>query len=59
MADTQTNHPVQRETEDCREAGQALPEYAMVLALVSLTAVGLTPVGQWVAARLQELSAAF
>jgi Flp pilus assembly pilin Flp len=41
------------------EAGQALVEYGLVLAIVTLTALGLTPVGQWVAARLAEVTAAF
>jgi Flp pilus assembly pilin Flp len=40
------------------EAGQALAEYALILALVSIMAVGLTPVGQWVAVRLTDLAAA-
>jgi Flp pilus assembly pilin Flp len=40
------------------EAGQALAEYAVILAFVSITAVGLTPVGQWVAIRLADLAAA-
>jgi hypothetical protein len=40
------------------EAGQALSEYALILAFVSITAVGLTPVGQWVAVRLADLAAA-
>jgi Flp pilus assembly pilin Flp len=41
-----------------RERGQALAEYALILAFVSITAVALTPVGQWVAVRLTELAAA-
>jgi Flp pilus assembly pilin Flp len=40
------------------EAGQALVEYALILALVSLTAIGLTPVGQWLATRFADLAAA-
>jgi Flp pilus assembly pilin Flp len=40
------------------EAGQALVEYALILALVSLTAIGLTPVLQWLAARFADLAAA-
>jgi Flp pilus assembly pilin Flp len=40
------------------EAGQALAEYALILAFVSITAVALTPVGQWVAVRLTDLAAA-
>jgi len=45
-------------TEGSREAGQALAEYALILAFVSITAVALTPVGQWVAVRLTDLAAA-
>jgi Flp pilus assembly pilin Flp len=41
-----------------QEAGQALAEYALILAFVSITAVALTPVGQWVAVRLTDLAAA-
>ena len=40
------------------EEGQALAEYALILAFVSITAVALTPVGQWVAVRLTGLAAA-
>jgi Flp pilus assembly pilin Flp len=40
------------------ETGQALAEYALILAFVSITAVALTPVGQWVAVRLSDLAAA-
>jgi len=38
------------------EEGQSLVEYAMVLGLVSIMAVGLTPVGQWVALRLGDVA---
>jgi Flp pilus assembly pilin Flp len=41
-----------------REAGQALVEYALILAFVSITAIALTPVGQWVSVRLTDLAAA-
>jgi Flp pilus assembly pilin Flp len=41
------------------ETGQALVEYALILAFVSVTAIALTPVGQWVSVRLSGLAAAF
>jgi Flp pilus assembly pilin Flp len=41
------------------EAGQALVEYGLILVLVSIIAVGLTPLGQWVADHLAEVKAAF
>ena len=41
-----------------REEGQALVEYALILALVSLTALGVSPLGGWLVARFSELSAA-
>ena len=40
------------------ERGQALVEYALILGLISIVAVGLTPVGQWVSIRLGDLAAA-
>jgi Flp pilus assembly pilin Flp len=40
------------------EAGQALAEYALILAFVSITAVGITPLGQWVASRLGDVASA-
>lgn len=40
------------------EKGQALAEYALILAAVSIMAVGLTPVGQWCAVRISELAGA-
>jgi Flp pilus assembly pilin Flp len=40
------------------ESGQALAEYALVLALVSLTALGLTPVGQWLSTQLTDIASA-
>jgi Flp pilus assembly pilin Flp len=41
-----------------REEGQALVEYALILALVSLVAFGVSPMGSWLVARFSELSAA-
>lgn len=40
------------------ERGQTLVEYGLILMFVSITAMGLTPLGQWVAARLATLAAA-
>jgi Flp pilus assembly pilin Flp len=56
--DTTTNTAPGEPSSSGPEAGQALAEYALILALVSLMAVGLTPVGQWVAVRLSDLAAA-
>jgi Flp pilus assembly pilin Flp len=42
----------------CNEAGQALVEYALILAFVSIMAVGITPLGQWVAGRLGDVASA-
>jgi Flp pilus assembly pilin Flp len=41
-----------------RENGQALVEYALILALISLSALGVSPLGTWAVARFSELSAA-
>jgi Flp pilus assembly pilin Flp len=40
------------------ERGQALTEYALILAFVSIVGVGLTPMGQWVALRLGDIAGA-
>jgi Flp pilus assembly pilin Flp len=56
--DTTTNTAPSKRSSSGPEAGQGLAEYAMILALVSIMAVGLTPVGQWVAVRLTDLAAA-
>jgi Flp pilus assembly pilin Flp len=40
------------------ERAQTLVEYGLILMFVSITAIGLTPLGQWVAARLTNLAVA-
>jgi Flp pilus assembly pilin Flp len=40
------------------EEGQTLVEYALILMFVSIVALGLTPLGTWLAARFSDLSAA-
>jgi Flp pilus assembly pilin Flp len=53
-----TNTSPREQRSAGHEAGQALAEYALILAFVSVTAVALTPVGEWVAVRLTGLAAA-
>jgi Flp pilus assembly pilin Flp len=58
MWNTETdNSPAEPGRIRCEE-GQALAEYALILAAVSLMALGLTPVGQWCAVRFAELASA-
>jgi Flp pilus assembly pilin Flp len=40
------------------EAGQALTEYALILALVSLVAMGLSPIGQLLSTKITEIASA-
>jgi Flp pilus assembly pilin Flp len=40
------------------EQGQTLVEYGLILMFVSITALALTPLGQWVALRLTNLAVA-
>ena len=49
--------PVEQGRIRCEE-GQALVEYALILAFVSIMAVALTPVGQWISIRLGNLAGA-
>ena len=62
-----TDIDISNETEDTSndeqqglrsELGQALTEYALILGFVSITVLGLTPVGPWVAQQLNQLAAA-
>ena len=58
MCDTHTETPPATEGRLRSELGQTLVEYGLILMFVSITAFGLTPLGQWVAARLSGLAAA-
>ncbi len=49
--------PVMHRRLRCERA-QTLVEYGLILMFVSITALGLTPLGQWVALRLTNLAAA-
>lgn len=40
------------------ERGQTLVEYGLILMFVSITALGLTPLGGWVAAALNSVAVA-
>jgi Flp pilus assembly pilin Flp len=58
MCDTHTEtSPAPKGRLRC-EQGQTLVEYGLILMFVSITAIGLTPLGQWVATRLANLAAA-
>ena len=54
--DTETSPAIYRRL--CCERGQTLVEYGLILMFVSITALGLTPLGQWIATRLAGLAAA-
>jgi Flp pilus assembly pilin Flp len=58
MCDTDTNtSPTFLGRLRC-EMGQTLVEYGLILMFVSITALGLSPLGQWLAARLTNLAIA-
>lgn len=58
MNTTETNTTTVEEHVIRSEQGQSLVEYAMILALVSITAFGLTPLGAWIALRLGSVASA-
>lgn len=58
MHDTDTHTPPAAKGRLRCEKGQTLVEYGLILMFVSITALGLTPLGQWVATRLAGLAAA-
>jgi Flp pilus assembly pilin Flp len=58
MNDIDTNTSSIERSSSRSEAGQALVEYALILACVSIMAAALTPIGQWVALRLTDLAVA-
>jgi Flp pilus assembly pilin Flp len=41
-----------------REDGQALVEYALILVLVSVTALGISPLGTWLVGQFGEVATA-
>jgi Flp pilus assembly pilin Flp len=60
MVNTETHTAAieDRQNRSPLEAGQALVEYGLILAFVSVTAVTVTPIGAGVAARFAEIAAA-
>ena len=58
MRDTETNSSAGRLARLRCEKGQTLVEYGLILMFVSISALALTPLGQWVAARLTGLAIA-
>ena len=59
MCEHHTDTPPARLRRLRCEQGQTLVEYGLILMFVSITALGLSPLGEWVAARLSGLAAAF
>jgi Flp pilus assembly pilin Flp len=58
MCKTDTDIPTVEQSRICSEQGQTLVEYAMILGFVSISALALTPIGEWVAARLGVIGSA-
>ena len=59
MLSTYVEYGLRKVTENMEdETGQTLVEYGLILMFVSITALALTPLGQWVAARLTGLAIA-
>jgi Flp pilus assembly pilin Flp len=58
MRETETHSSPRRLAQLRCEEGQTLVEYGLILMFVSITALALTPLGQWVAARLTGLAIA-
>ena len=58
MCDTDANTPPTFLGRLRCERGQTLVEYGLILMFVSITALALTPLGQWLAASLTNLAVA-
>jgi Flp pilus assembly pilin Flp len=55
---THTDTPPASESRLRDELGQTLVEYGLILMFISITALGLTPLGEWVAASLTSVAVA-
>jgi Flp pilus assembly pilin Flp len=58
MIDTDIQTTARTGASIVQENGQALVEYGLILMFISVTAIALTPVGQWLAVRMSDLAAA-
>jgi Flp pilus assembly pilin Flp len=58
MVETDTTRDPSNRAASDGERGQTLVEYSLLLAFVSITAIGLTPLGQWIATRIGDVAAA-